>query len=225
MNLTRVENGDEVAINAILRETLIAPLKDWQSFELMTALGIAGAMEKRLGATMQINNLTFAMDAPIIRIGRFAIHWQRHGPGYVVLPSKNTRRRSRQSLRSMALLSAQTDLIWFSLTRRNARRLLSSNPSTSNLSRRQGMRYGLLSKDIVRYARGYPFTGTLDNTLGRSLVALISRGDIQPVAVLPVGVPSIADFDDLVAESLDSWLSSVLLGRLAPPSVGSGSAS
>ena len=223
--LLAIENGEDDAINSVLRDTLIAPLKDWQSFELLTALSVAEAIARETQLPMRIADLSLGLDEPIIQVGQFAILWQRHGPGYraPVLERYEQKVESILNVYGVSYSSDRPDIVIVDEITHEPVAIIEAKYFEKEQASRDALRDAI--EQIVRYARGYQPRTRLDDLLGRSLVAVMSRSEIQPTAALPPGVPWIVDFGDLVAGRFGLWVAAILAGRSAPPSAGSGSAS
>lgn len=74
--LRRVEIGDPEAIATMLRETLVAPLHQWQAFELALALGMGDALSSTTGGMLRLRRIAPGSAAAIIEAGTWVIHWQ-----------------------------------------------------------------------------------------------------------------------------------------------------
>jgi hypothetical protein len=226
--LRGIEDGSENAINAVLRETLIAPLKDWQTFELMTALGIARSIERRTGMSMRISDLTLGMLKPIIRIGQYSLYWQKHGPEYLTPSLEMYEGKVDFILRAYGapFASDRPDLTIVDESLQRTIAIVEAKFFSAEISGRDAFR--LAVEQVVRYARGYSHRTPLDDLLGCSLVALWSRREIQSPATLPTGVPILVDFEDLLEDfegRLREWSAAVFARRVAPPFSGRASAS
>jgi hypothetical protein len=223
--LLAVENGEEDAINSVLRETLIAPLKTWQSFELFTALTVARAVADKTGQDMRIADLSLGSEEPIIHVGSLAILWQRQGVGYrqPTLECYEQKISSILDIYGTPYASDRPDIVIVDELQNETVSIVEAKYFEKEQAGRDAFRDAV--EQVVRYARGYQPQTPLDDLLGRSLVAVMSRAELQPTAFLAAGVPSLVDFEDMAAGRFDPWLGAVLAGRSAPPSAGSSSAS
>lgn len=70
-----VERMDEEAIRAILSNTLVAQLEDWQKLELATALSVAEVLALETGERVRWRG-SIAGGAEIVAVGRYRITWQ-----------------------------------------------------------------------------------------------------------------------------------------------------
>lgn len=70
-----VERMEEDAIHAVLSNTLVAQLEDWQKLELATALSAAEALAREIGERVRWKG-SIAGGSEIAVVGRYRVRWQ-----------------------------------------------------------------------------------------------------------------------------------------------------
>ncbi len=219
-SLRRAEEGDADALREVIQDTLLGPTEAWRRFELAVALAASDALGKALGVVPSLGLLAGG-DRVVARIGRFAVHWQSltsaHArPNLEVSEAATQRVLAAYGFRSswdrpdvvvldevscqvVAVLEAK----YFAIGERDGSDALRD-----------------ATAQLVRYARGYRKPDNLDELLGTSVIALVSRGRFDPLDPQPSGVPWLFDFQDLTQQRLAAWAAHLVSHRdlLAGPS-------
>lgn len=108
-----VERMEEDAIRAILSNTLVAQLEDWQKLELATALSAAEALAMQTGDRVRWRG-SIAGGSEVAAVGRYRVRWQNALPKRAVAhldPSEVMIREAAEALRAgMGLARADVSI-------------------------------------------------------------------------------------------------------------------
>ncbi len=206
--LSDLEAGDPDAIRTVVQSTLIAPLETWRRFELAVAIGVGSALADETGEALQLNMLGASSAEPIIRCGRFAIHWQQVTGLYVPPAPEPSETRLQAALAAYGM-SAATDRPDLVIVDESAKRLAAVIEVKYLAGDTAAARFREATAQIVRYARGYGNGSAIDDLVRRSLVALSTDAPelLDPAAPAPSSV----DFTAMRKHGLSSWVKSRLL--------------
>ncbi|MDR6144342.1 hypothetical protein QE363_000135 [Sphingomonas sp. SORGH_AS870] len=201
--LAAVEAGDTVAIEMVLRDTLVAPIEIWRRFELATALAMAEALAGATGVPMRLNILAGGNRMPIASIGRFAIFWQSRTNWYVPPKVERSEAVVRAVLARFGLGPDQDrpDLVVADLETDRVVAVVEAKYFTAAAEDALD-RLREATHQVVRYARGYRVLEEIDPLLERSAIALVRRPDVPQ----PACAPAVLGFEDMIGgERLARW--------------------
>ena len=206
--LTGVEAGEEEALLRVLLSTLIAPLEQWRRFELAVAVGIGEAIAEETDEAMRLSVLGILPGQPIIRCGRFALYWQ-SGTTLFSLPSlepSEIRLEAVLAAYGMGLAADRPDLV---IVDQEAEvvaaivevKYLAGDTATA--------RFREAAAQVVRYARGYSNSTSIDSLIRRSLIAI----SMDAPEILDNAAPTVwaVDFSAMRTGALRGWVRDRLL--------------
>lgn len=204
--LRRVEDGDHGAIAGLLGETLLAPLHDWQAFELALALGMGAALADATAGPLRLRRIAPGATSAVIEAGGLVVHWQSKTRSYVEPTPEPSEVLVGRILGAYGLAPGddRPDVV---VVRPATGEVVAIGEAKFFTDETEGWRsaFRAAAAQIVRYARGYASGPDLDRLLARSVVGLRSfpAEDRPPVA--PSDAPLAVDFSDLVAGALEGW--------------------
>ena len=209
--LSGVEAGDAEALSCVLRSTLIAPLEQWRRFELAVAVGIGEALAAETGKAMRLSVLGVLPGQPIIQCGRFALHWQ-SGAGLISPPPLEPSEVCLKGVLEaygMGLGADRPDLV---IVDQRAGAVLAIIEVKYLSGDTAATRFREAATQVVRYARGYSSSASINNLIRRSLIVL----SMDAPDTLDDKVPTVwaVDFPAMRRGALRGWVRN---GLLRPP--------
>jgi hypothetical protein len=202
--LCEIEAGDDDAIRALVRTTLIGPLHQWQTFELATAFAVAGALGKHLGVAIKIRNITAGSATALLEVGPYNVHWQSRTGAYVEPAMEASEARVEEILIAYGVTVGEDrpDIVISERTSGAVLALAEVKHFGDDGDWRGALRDAV--RQVVRYGRAYP-TADLAALVSRSLIALWAYPEGErgaPAAIAPI----VVDFADLRNGQLQAWL-------------------
>ena len=209
--LTGIEAGEEEALLRVLSSTLIAPLEQWRRFELAVAVGIGEVLAEEIGEAMRLSLLGMPPGQPIIQCGRFALYWQ-SVTRFFSPPSpepSEVRLEAVLAAYGMGLAPDRPDLVIIDQDAEAVVAIVEVKYLTGDTA---AVRFREAAVQVVRYARGYSDSTSIDNLIRRSLIAL----SIEAPEILHDVAPTVwaVDFPAMRQGALQGWVKDRLL---SPP--------
>ena len=206
--LMGIEAGEEEALLCVLRSTLMAPLEQWRRFELAVAVGIGEALAEEIGDAMRLSVLGTLPGQPIIQCGRFALYWQSRTTLFS-LPSpepSEVRLEAVLAPYGMRLAADRPDLVIVDEAAGAVAAIVEVKYLAGDTA---AARFREAAAQVVRYARGYSDSTSIDNLIHRSLIAL-SR---EAPEILDDATPTVwaVDFPAIQRGALRGWIRDRLL--------------
>ena len=203
--LLQIENGDPVAITAMLRETLLAPLEPWRRYELAVAFGLVEALAERTSADMSLRFLMSSRRRPIAVVGQYEIFWQSQTylAGKPELePSELVTERILEAY-GMSIAADRPDLVVLNAAANTVASIIEVKYLTGEDA---SDRVKSAVAQVVRYSRLYDEIDASGPLLGWSLIA-VSQGleTLQAPSPVPDNVPLIVDFASIQLGRLSTW--------------------
>ena len=209
--LRDMEAGDPVAIEDVLKSTLMAPLENWRRFELAVALGIGQAMAEETGDDLALEIVGGSSGMPIVRCGRLSVHWQGRPlftPPQVLEPSES-RFQAALSAFDMSPGDDRPDLVVVD----ERRKLVLAIVEVKYVAGGNAVsRFREALGQVVRYVRGYAEGDGIPSLIRRSLI-VTSEGARQIIYPSKVA-PGWTDFPNIQSGSLNAWVRERLLTSL-----------
>ena len=203
--LQAVEIGDEAAIFNLLNDTLLGPLRAWQSFELAVGLGMAQAL-----AVAQSRPVVLGFFAgggePIARVGEYEVHWQSRTDAYQASAQEPSEALVSRLLKQYGLPegSDRPDLVVLDRDTREVVAVVEVKYFASSENDGADALRGAINQ-LVRYARGYREINELDGLLDHSIAALIRAEAGWSPEPKPHGLPFVVDFEGITRLKLEPW--------------------
>ena len=209
--LRRVEDGDPEAITGMLRDTLVAPLHEWQAFELALALGMGMALADQAGGRLRLRRIEPGATAAIIDSGDHVIYWQSKTKAYSSPLPEPSEVRVNGILAAYGVQAGEDrpDVV---VTETTTGAVVAIGEAKFFTNETEGWRSAFrdAATQLVRYGRGYASGAALDRLLERSVIGLWSYPQIERQAVPSAAAPVVADFSDLQNAGLKHWSARVL---------------
>ena len=206
--LTGIEAGEEAALQLVLQSTLIAPLEQWRRFELAVAVGIGEVISEETGEEMWLSVIGSLQEQPIIQCGRFRIYWQ-SGTGLFSNPPlepSEIRLEAALSAYGMQLSAGRPDLVIVDQEEGSVAAIVEVKYLAGDTA---AERFQEAAAQVVRYARGYSNSASIDNLVSRSLIAL----SMDAPKVIDCATPTVSavDFPAMRQGALRGWVRDRLL--------------
>ena len=204
--LRRVEDGDPDAIAELLRETLIAPLHEWQAFELALALGMGAALADAGGGALRLRRIAPGSSSALLEAGSYVLHWQSRTAAYSDPPQEPSEVLVNGILAAYGIAAGgdRPDVV---VTLGAAGQVAAIGEAKFFTDETDGWRSAFrdAAAQLVRYGRGYASGTALDALLERSVIGLWNFPRAERPLVPPIHAPAIADFADLRDSRLAGW--------------------
>ncbi|MCZ4346438.1 hypothetical protein [Devosia neptuniae] len=202
--LALLEAGDRVTIEQVLGATLVAPLEIWRRFELSVALSALEALHVGLSRPLELNVLGTGNASPLGRVGKFAMYWQSRTKHYVS-PKLEPVELVRNDILKAYGLSPDADRPDLVLVDEHNEIVVAVIEAKFFAAAGDDAwdRLRDATHQIVRYGRAYRSIDTLSGLMATSLVALMRKPTLPPLAGLEV--PSVVDFADMQDNELKHW--------------------
>ena len=207
--LLRIEAGDPETIEAMLRQTLLAPLEVWRRYELAVAFSVAEALSAAGERPLTLNLLMGDTGNSIADVGRYSLFWQsrtRYYRPYVLEPSEIIAAKILRAY-SLSMSSDRPDIVVVDTQNDGVVavievKYLTAEDATDRIR-------GAVDQ-LVRYARLYHPIEETGPLLGRSLVAVSQGVDgLRTPEPIPPGVPMVCDFSAIRRGQLAAWVERV----------------
>ena len=206
--LTGIEAGEEVALQHVLNNTLLAPLENWRRLELAVAVGIGEAIAEETGEAMRLAIVDSKRGQPIILCGRFAIYWQLGTKFFSPPPLEPSEIRLQVVLAAygMSLMGDRPDLV---IIDQEAKAVAAIVEVKYVAGETANTRFREAATQVVRYARGYSNSTSIDNLISRSLIAI----SIDAPKIIHDAAPTLSavDFCAIRQGALRGWVKDRLL--------------
>ena len=206
--LTGIEVGEEAALQRVLHSTLFAPLEQWRRFELAVAVGIGEVISEETGEEMRLSVIGNLQEQPIIQCGRFRIYWQSETSLFSNPPLEPSEIRLEAMLSAygMHLSAGRPDLVIVDQEEGSVAAIVEVKYLAGDTA---AERFQEAAAQIVRYARGYSNSASIDNLISRSLVAL----SMDAPKIIDCGAPTVRaiDFPAMRQGALRGWVKDRLL--------------
>lgn len=208
--LEDIEALDQDALRSVLQDSTLAPLENWQRFELATALTVAEALGEASGSPVDLR-AQVAGSKPFARVGSFDVLWQyslKQRALSQLDPSEALAKRLAESI-GTSLGASRVDV---SVIHRESGRELAHIECKWFES--VGSAAGAIADaaiQIVRYARDTHPTSIAEaeNFLRQCVIAVASRGSYS-MRLDGSGPVRFADFDGLQNGALAEWAKSLI---------------
>ena len=208
--LQDVEAGDMATLASMLQSTLMAPLENWRRFELAVAAGIGQAIAHKSSKRLQLSLIDGSPRTPIIRCGRFSIYWQSTVLFCTLEPEpSDLRLRTALAAYGMRLGGDRPDLLIVDDLTNRVIALVEVKYVTGDTTI---TRFREAMSQIVRYARGYANTNSIDCLIQRSLI--VTNVNAPRRVDSTKTSPTSTDFPAIVNGSLNDWVRDRLLASL-----------
>lgn len=208
--LRRIEDGDPAAIADLLGDTLLAPLYEWQAFELALALGMGAAIAARDGGMLRLRSISPGSAAAIIQAGGYVLHWQSKTQAYRDPCPEPSERMVTDILQAYGVQVGddRPDIV----VTDSRGQVVAIGEAKFFTNETEGWRSGFRAAalQLVRYGRGYASEVELEQLLCRSLIGLWHYPSESRPATLPAAAPAVVDFRDLVDRRLAAWAARVV---------------
>jgi hypothetical protein len=209
--LRRVEDGDSGAIAGMLEETLIAPLHEWQAFELALALGMGAALADTTGGALQLRRIAPGSASAIIEASGYTLHWQSRTPAYSAPSPEPSEERVNAILMAYGVQAGEDrpDVV---VSHSATGEVVAIGEAKFFTDETDGWRSAFrdAAVQLVRYARGYASDGALNHLLECSVIGLWNYPTSARPPLPPIHAPAVADFADLRDGELTGWAARVL---------------
>ena len=209
--LRRVENGDPDAIAGMLRETLIAPLHEWQAFELALALGMGTALADASGGALRLRRIAPGSASALLEAGDYVLHWQSRTKAYSDPPPEPSEVKVNGILAAYGVQAGEDrpDVV---VTHAAVGLVAAIGEAKFFTDETEGWRSAFrdAAAQLVRYARGYASGAALDRLLECSVIGLWNYPAAARPPLPPGTAPAVADFADLRDTRLAGWAVRVL---------------
>ena len=155
--LRRVEDGDPDAIAAMLQDTLVAPLHEWQTFELALALGMGTALADATGGQLRLRRIAPGSASALIEAGGYVLHWQSRTAAYSDPPPEPSEEKVSGILAAYGI-GAGGDRPDVVVTHGGAGQVVAIGEAKFFTDATEGWRAAFrdAAAQLVRYARGTP---------------------------------------------------------------------
>jgi hypothetical protein len=206
--LRAIERLDLNAIGHLVKSSLVGPLEKWRQFELALALAMADAVAERTGSDVSLRHILPGASDVLIEIGRYAIRWQRVGPGFSPPALEKWEIREVEILAEYGMPAGyeRPDVVMFDSITDDVVSIGEAKYFEDG-DFRDRLREAVAQ--LTLYARGYETKQNADDILGRSIVAIWSAGDNPTPRPVTAKAPTVATFRDLQA-GLGQWASRAL---------------
>ena len=211
--LRRVEDGDPDAIAEMLRETLVAPLHEWQAFELALALGMGAALADASGGPLRLRHIAPGSTSALLETGSYVLHWQSKTTAILnPLPDLEPSEKRVAGILKAYDVPAGDDRPDVVVIHRAIGVVAAIGEAKFFTNETEGWRSAFrdAAAQLVRYARNYASGGALDHLLECSVIGLWNYPAAARPSLPPGNVPAIADFADLRDARLAGWAARVL---------------
>jgi len=204
LRLLAIERGDDEEIRATLSETLLGPLESWRRFELLVALAMGESLSRAIGAPWEIST-SFAGGGPLLRAGRYELHWQSRTEHYQVPVPEASEIKVNQILTALGVGTGwdRPDVVVVDSETHQVVALAEAKYWAGTADDGRGVTRAAVEQ-LVRYARGYRSEHEWDGLLGHSLAVPVSM-EIGCPDPKPVGVPWVFDLRSIQDQQLDHW--------------------
>lgn len=209
--LRRIEDGDPEAIAGMLRETLIAPLYEWQAFELALALGMGTALADASGGALRLRRIAPGATSALLEAGGYMLHWQSKTKAYSEPPPEPSEVKVNGILAAYGIQAGEDrpDVV---VMHSVMGLVVAIGEAKFFTNETEGWRSAFrdAAAQLVRYARGYASGGALDQLLEGSIIGLWNYPAAARSALPPTTAPVVTDFADLRDAKLAGWAARVL---------------
>lgn len=209
--LRRIEQGNPEAISGLLRDTLIAPLHEWQAFELSMALAMAEAVSAATGMPLQLRVIAPGGSSALMTVGDYVLHWQSKTTAFSPPVPEFSEVLVNRILMAYGLDPGvdRPDIVLL-----HRKRVMAIGEAKFFTDETDGWRSAFrdAAAQLVRYARGYAVGGELEALISRSLIALWSFPEENRPAILPPTTPIACAFEDFRSGNLSEWAVRVVNG-------------
>ena len=206
--LTGIEAGEEAALQRVLHSTLIAPLEQWRRFELAVAVGIGEVISEVTGEEMSLSVIGSLQEQPIIQCGRFKIYWQSGTALFSNPPLEPSEIRLESALSAygMQLSAGRPDLVIVDQEEGSVAAIVEVKYLAGDTA---AERFREAAAQVVRYARGYSNSASIDNLVSRSLIVL----SMDAPKIIDCATPTVwaVDFPAMRQGALRGWVRDRLL--------------
>ncbi|GAA3841091.1 hypothetical protein AFIC_002683 [[Pseudomonas] carboxydohydrogena] len=204
-SLQRIEDGDPETIVEMLRETLLGPLHDWQTFELALALGMATAFSDKTSQPLRLLPIYPGSAKAVIQIGTCRIYWQNRTSSYSE-PEAEPSEVIVDGILTAYGIAAGSDRPDIVLVKEDGA-IIAIGEAKFFTNEMESWRSAFreATAQIVRYGRGYASGSALHELLSRSLIALWHYPKEERPNSLLADKPVALDFVDLIEGNLHEW--------------------
>ncbi|HEY1682155.1 MAG TPA: hypothetical protein VGF98_11000 [Candidatus Tumulicola sp.] len=201
-HLRAIERLGEDAIRDLLADALIGPMERWRQFELALALAMAGAIAERIDTDLSLKNILPGTADAIIEVGPYAVRWQQAGPDFAPPTLTDWEQREFDILREYGISTGydRPDVVVFD-RRSNLVVAIGEAKYFEDDDWRDRVRGA--TAQVILYARAYEKRQSVEELIGRSLIAVwsVESESPKPLSMLS---PTITTFEG-ICDGLRSW--------------------
>lgn len=203
-DLRKIEDLDRLALEVLLSDTLVGPMERWRQFELALTLAMGEAVARRTNREMVLKTIVVdaGKNAPIVEVGDYALRWQLSGSIFrkPALEKWEQREWDIMDEYDVAPGAFRPDVVLY----RTADEYVIAIGEAKYF---EGLNWKNALRDavgqVVTYARGYEHAQTVDDLIGRSLIALWELDQPTPRAKTAT-TPFVTTFAEM-QRGLDDW--------------------
>lgn len=208
-SLASLESGSSTEAIKLLNDSLIAPLEEWQKFELAVALRMAQVLSDVTGQRLKLHPIEQGSSRPIASVGKFDVYWQ-NATAYQrfpeLEPSEVVTRAILQSYQ-VVVGSDRPDVV---VTDREAETVVAVTEAKFSFGETWKDAFREAAGQLVRYSKLYRHCVPQAELLRRSIIAVSNLPTDITGQKRPLDAPIAYGMENILGGDLAEWVERIV---------------